>query len=153
MLPANVQRDAQSIEVMRRQMGVELDRIFRDLERQERVGGEGEDGEGGGEDGEGEGEGEDREGEDALPSDGGWWDGEEHGSSEWGLTDGDSMSASEGEMVLGERPSGMPLSLLFRFVIVLMLGSTSSITDADVQVRLTQDGNYTVDDGASVPKA
>lgn len=46
--------------------------------------------------------------EDMLPSDGGWWDGEEQGSSEWGLTDGDSMSASEAEiMLLGDRPSGM----------------------------------------------
>ncbi|KAI0322456.1 hypothetical protein OF83DRAFT_1049157 [Amylostereum chailletii] len=35
-----------------------------------------------------------------------WWRDGTNTDQEWGLTDGDSMSASEGEMSLGERPSG-----------------------------------------------
>lgn len=53
------------------------------------------------------GEGVEEEGEDALPSDGGWGEGDQHGSSECGLTDGDSLSASEGEVALGDKSSGI----------------------------------------------
>lgn len=42
-------------------------------------------------------------------SDGAWWDGSVDGEQEWGLTDGDSMSTSEGELSFGERFSGTPL--------------------------------------------
>jgi len=36
-----------------------------------------------------------------------WWDGSVDGEQEWGLTDGDSMGASEGELSFGNRFSGM----------------------------------------------
>jgi hypothetical protein len=39
-------------------------------------------------------------------SDGAWWDGSVDGEQEWGLTDGDSMSTSEGELSFGDRFSG-----------------------------------------------
>jgi hypothetical protein len=41
--------------------------------------------------------------------DGAWWDGSVDGEQEWGLTDGDSMSTSEGELSFGDRFSGTPL--------------------------------------------
>ncbi len=39
-------------------------------------------------------------------SDAAWWDGSVDGEQEWGLTDGDSMSTSEGELSFGDRFSG-----------------------------------------------
>jgi len=36
-------------------------------------------------------------------SEGAWWDGSVDGEQEWGLTDGDSMSTSEGELSFGDR--------------------------------------------------
>jgi len=36
-------------------------------------------------------------------SEAGWWDGSVDGEQEWGLTDGDSMSTSEGELSFGDR--------------------------------------------------
>lgn len=89
------------------------------------------------------------EGQGEISSELGW---EEQGSPEWGLTDEDSMSASEGEAALGDRPSGIPFYLVFFLAIPVVLALTCSTTDTDVQVRLTEDGNYTIDDGASVPK-
>lgn len=94
-------------------------------------------------------EGAEEEGEGAFSSDLGW---EEQGSSEWGLTDEDSMSASEGEAALGDRPSGIPFYLVFFLTMPVVLTLTCPTADTDVQVRLTQDGNYTIDDGAGVPK-
>lgn len=94
-------------------------------------------------------EGAEEEGEGAFPSYLGW-EGQE--SSEWGLTDEDSMSASEGEAALGDRPSGIPFYLVFLLTMPVILTLTSCTADTDVQVRLTQDGNYTIDDGAGAPK-
>jgi len=55
-----------------------------------------------------------------------WWDNlgepEEH---EWGLTDGESMGTSEGELSLGEQPYD---------------------NDSDIQIRLSSSGEYAVDD-------
>ena len=39
-------------------------------------------------------------------SDCAWWDGSVDGEQEWGLTDGDSMNTSEGELSFGDRFSG-----------------------------------------------
>jgi len=46
----------------------------------------------------------DREAQSVCGSEAGWWDGSVDGEQNgWGLTDGDSMSTSEGEMSVGDR--------------------------------------------------
>lgn len=65
-------------------------------------------------------------------SDGAWWDGSVDGEQEWGLTDGDSMSTSEGELSFGDRFSG---------------------AEANVQVRLDSEGDYTLYEDAREPKS
>ncbi|TFY80154.1 hypothetical protein EWM64_g3859 [Hericium alpestre] len=67
----------------------------------------------------------DTEAADALETFGsqqGWWDASTH---EWGLTDGDSLSASEGELSLTDPSSGM---------------------EGDIQIRLGSEGEYTVEE-------
>ncbi|KAI0068749.1 hypothetical protein BV25DRAFT_1817662 [Artomyces pyxidatus] len=56
-------------------------------------------------------------------SDSEWWDVD--GEQEWGLTDGDSMSASEGELSPGERSSG---------------------PEADIQIRVNSEGEYSLEE-------
>jgi len=63
-------------------------------------------------------------------SDGAWWDGSVDGEQEWGLTDGDSMSTSEGELSFGDR-----------------------FSEANVHVRLDSEGSYTIYDDAGEPKS
>jgi len=58
-----------------------------------------------------------------------WWDGSVDGEQEWGLTDGDSMGASEGELSFGDRQ-----------------------LETNVQVRLDPEGEYTIYDDSTVPK-
>jgi hypothetical protein len=48
----------------------------------------------------------DPEDQSVCGSEAAWWDGSVDGEQGWGLTDGDSMSTSEGELSFGERFSG-----------------------------------------------
>jgi hypothetical protein len=48
----------------------------------------------------------DVEAQSVCESEAAWWDGSVDDEQEWGLTDGDSMSTSEGELSVGERFSG-----------------------------------------------
>lgn len=63
-------------------------------------------------------------------SDAAWWDGSVDGEQEWGLTDGDSMSASEGELSFGDR-----------------------FSEANVHVRLDSEGEYAIYEDAGGPKS
>jgi len=64
-------------------------------------------------------------------SEGAWWDGSVDGEQEWGLTDGDSMSTSEGELSFGDR-----------------------FSEANVHVRLDSEGDYTIyEDAGEEPKS
>ena len=51
----------------------------------------------------------DMETQSVCGSEAAWWDGSVDGEQEWGLTDGDSMGTSEGEMSFGNRFSGTVL--------------------------------------------
>jgi hypothetical protein len=48
----------------------------------------------------------DMEAQSVCGSEAAWWDGSVDGEQEWGLTDGDSMGTSEGELSFGNRFSG-----------------------------------------------
>ncbi|KAH9077093.1 hypothetical protein EDB83DRAFT_1674205 [Lactarius deliciosus] len=63
-------------------------------------------------------------------SDAAWWDGSVDGEHEWGLTDGDSMSTSEGELSFRDR-----------------------FSEANVHVRLDSEGEYTIYEDAGEPKS
>jgi len=63
-------------------------------------------------------------------SDGAWWDGSVDGEQEWGLTDGDSMSTSEGDLSFGDR-----------------------FSEANVHVRLDFEGDYNIYEDAGEPKS
>jgi len=72
----------------------------------------------------------DPEAQSLCGSDGAWWDGSVDGEQEWGLTDGDSMSTSEGELSFGDR-----------------------FSETNVHVRLDSEGAYTIFEDAGEPKS
>jgi hypothetical protein len=77
-----------------------------------------------------------------------WWDEGIDGEQEWGLTDGDSMETSEGELSFGDRFSGMPL--------VACCWTLSFIffwTETNVQVRLDSEGGYAIYEDGREPKS
>jgi len=66
------------------------------------------------------------EAQSVCDSEAAWWDGSVDGEQGWGLTDGDSMSTSEGELSFGDR-----------------------FSETNVQVRLNPEGDYAIyEDGA-----
>ncbi|KAI0307090.1 hypothetical protein B0F90DRAFT_517427 [Multifurca ochricompacta] len=71
-----------------------------------------------------------QEAQSVCDSEGAWWDGNVDGEQEWGLTDGDSMSTSEGELSFGGR-----------------------FSEANVQVRLNSEGEYTIYEDDGEPKS
>ncbi|KAI0268182.1 hypothetical protein BC834DRAFT_968392 [Gloeopeniophorella convolvens] len=58
-----------------------------------------------------------------------WWDDTVDGEQEWGLTDGESMSTSEGELTQG-----------------------SGFSEENIEVRLNSEGEYTIYEDADEPK-
>jgi len=72
----------------------------------------------------------DLEAQSVCGSEAGWWDGSVGGEQdEWGLTDGDSMGTSEGELSVGDR-----------------------FLETNVQVRLDPEGGYALYDDVEEPK-
>ena len=94
----------------------------------------------------------DPEAQSVCGSEAAWWDGSVDGEQEWGLTDGDSMGTSEGELSFGDRQLGMPLFMItccWTFYLALY---TFFWTETNVQVRLDSEGEYTIYEDSTEPK-
>ena len=81
-----------------------------------------------------------------------WWDGSVDGEQEWGLTDGESMNTSEGELSFGDRQLGMPLVTVTCCWTLYLALYTFFWTETDVQVRLDSEGEYTIYEDSTEPK-
>jgi len=81
-----------------------------------------------------------------------WWDGSVDGEQEWGLTDGESMSTSEGELSFGDRQLGMPLVTVTCCWTLYLAMYTFFWTETNVQVRLDSEGEYTIYEDSTEPK-
>lgn len=84
-------------------------------------------------------------------SEAGWWDRSvDDEQNEWGLTDGDSMSTSEGELSVGEL-LGMYHVTRHR-TLCLRLCINSCWAETNVQVRLDSEGEYAIYEDGDEPK-
>ncbi|KAH9965855.1 hypothetical protein BC827DRAFT_1125158 [Russula dissimulans] len=82
----------------------------------------------------------------------GWWDESVDGEQEWGLTDGDSMGTSEGELSFGDR--GFIGTLHCHLLTVeCCLSSFLSCAETNVQVRLDSEEEYAIYEDGREPKS